>query len=85
MVRSDIGDNGNVRTEIIHVVKLETTYFEHVIVIVAGCHLICVALAYVAAEARVEPGFLEQIVYKGSSCRLSVGSGDADFFRIVIS
>ena len=64
MVRSDVCDHGYVRPELIAVVQLETTDFQYIIVKMLSCHLQCVALAYVSAEADVETGFLEKIVYQ---------------------
>ena len=64
MVGGYVRDNRDVRSEVITVVQLETADFQYIIVKMLGSHLKCVALAYVSAEADVETGFLEKIVYQ---------------------
>ena len=85
VVRSDVRDDRDVRTEIVAVVELETADLQHVVVKVLGGHLESVALADVAAEAHVESCVLKQIVDQGRRGGLSVASCDADLFRGVVA
>ena len=64
MIRSDVGDDGNVRLEIVYVVQLETAEFQDIDVVLLGCHLVGVALADVAAKSDVKTGLLEQMIYQ---------------------
>lgn len=64
VVRGNVRDDGDVRSEVVAVVQLETTDFQYVIVEMLRSDLICVALADVAAESHVEAGFFQEIVYQ---------------------
>ena len=85
MVRGDVGDDGNVRTEVADVVKLEAGDLKHIVVKVLGSHLIGIALADISAKANVEASILEEVVDEGGSGGLAVGSGDADLLCRVVA
>ena len=85
VVWGDVGDDGDVRLEVVDVVELETADFQDIIVVLLGRDLICVGLPYIAAEADVEAGVGEEVIYKGSGRGLAVGAGDADLFRAVVT
>ena len=78
MVRCDVGDDRNIRLEVIYVVKLEAAELEHVDVMLLGSHLVSIALSYVSAKTHVEASVLEKVVDQGSCGCLSVASGDAN-------
>ena len=81
VVRGDVGDDGDVRLEIIHVVQLEAADFQDIVIEMLGRDLIGVGLADVAAEAHVQAGVLQQVVDQGRGRGLAVGAGDADLLR----
>ena len=85
MVRGDVGDDRDVRLEVIYVVKLEAAEFKHIDVVLLCSYLVCVALSDVSAQSDVEAGVLEQVIDQGSGCGLSVASGDAHLLCRVIS
>ena len=85
MVRSDVGDDRDVRLEVVYVVKLEAAELQYIDVVLLGSHLESIALSDVAAEAHIHTCVLEQVIDEGCSCGLSVASGDAHFLCRVIS
>ena len=85
MVRGDVGDNGDVGPEGIAAVELEAADFQHVVVVLLGCHLKGVALADVAAKAHVEACVLQQVVDERGGGGLAVGTGYADLFGVVVA
>ena len=85
MVGSDVCDDCYVGPEIIGVVELEAADFQHIVIVLLGSHLKGVALAYVPAEACVQPCLLKQVVDQGGGRRLAVRSSDADFLRAVVA
>ena len=62
MVGGYVGDDGDVRSEIVAVIELEAADFQDVVVEVLGCDLICVTLSDVAAESDIETCLLHQVV-----------------------
>ena len=85
MVGSYVGNNRYVGVEIIGVVELERTDFQYIVVVLFGCHLHGVTLAYVASQPYVQPCVLQQVVNEGGSGGLAVGAGNADFLRSVVT
>ena len=85
MIRSDVGDDRDVWTEIIAVVQLETADLQNIVVEVFCGDLVGVALADVAAESHVESCVLKQVVDQGCRGGLAVASGDADLLRRVVA
>ena len=85
VVGGDVGDDGDIRPEVIAVVQLEAADFEDVVVVVASCHLICVAHSDIAAEPDVEAGLLQEVVDKGGGGRLAVRAGNADLAGFVVA
>ena len=85
MVRGNVGYDGNVRTEIINVVQLETADFQYIIIKVLGSHLIGVAFADIAAQSYVESCVFQEVINEGGGGGFSVGAGDADFLRGVVA
>ena len=62
MVRSDVGDYGDVCLEIIYIVKLETAEFEYINIEFLSSHLICITLTDVTAKTDIQASLLEQVV-----------------------
>ena len=62
MVWGDVGDDGDVRAEIVNVVKLETGDFQDVVVEMLGRYLIRIGFADVSAKAHVEACVLHQVI-----------------------
>ena len=85
VVRGDVCDYRDVGTEVIAVVQLETAYFQYVIVVLLGGHLISVAHSDIASQTYVEACLLEQVVDQGSSRGLSVGSGNTDLLGRIVT
>ena len=85
MIRSNVHQDGNVSTEIIHIVQLETTQLDDVVVVVTFSNLKSKALSDIAGQTYIQSCFLENVVYQGSRCSLSVASCNAYHFCIGIS
>ena len=85
VVGGDVGDDGDVRPEVVGVVQLEAADLQHVVVVLLGRDLQGVALADVAAQARVETGLPEEVVDQGGGGRLAVRAGHADLLRAVVA
>ncbi len=85
MVRGDVGQNGDVGLEVIHIVQLETAEFQNMDVMVLRGHEHGVALPDVAAQPHVQTRLLEQVVDQRGRSGLAVASRDADLLRRVIT
>ncbi len=80
MIRSDIHQYGDIRTEVIHIIQLERTQFDDIIVMMIFGYLQSQALANVACQTYIQTCTLENMVNEGSRGCLSVRTGDTDHF-----
>ena len=62
MVRRNIQQNGNIGTEIIHVVELETAEFDNVIFMRLLCHLQGKGVADVTCQSGIITSLLKDMV-----------------------
>ena len=85
MVRADIGDNCYVGPEIVAAIQLERADFQHVIIVLFGCDLQCVAFAYIAPEAYIQACIPEQIINKACSGGFAVGACYANLLGLVVA
>ena len=85
MIRCDIHQYGDVRTEVIHIVQLERTQFDDIIVMMIFGYLQSKALADVACQTYIQTCTLENMVNQGSGGRFSVRTGDTNHFGISIA
>lgn len=69
MIRCDIHQYGDVRTEVIHIVQLERTQFDDIIVMMIFGYLQSKALADVACQTYIQTCTLENMVNQGSGGR----------------
>ena len=83
MVRGYIRYDSDIGAEFVSIIELETADYQHIVVVLLGSDLHCVALADVAAESYVEAGFGQQVVYQRGRRGLAVRSGDADLLCTV--
>ena len=72
MVGRDVHQYSDVGTEVVHVVELERTELNHVVVVLFSGHLQGKATAYVASKAHVETGTLQDVVDERGSGSLAI-------------
>ena len=85
VVRRYIEQDGDVRLEIVHVVELERTQFDDVVVMLLAGDLQGERVADIAGEADVEACVAEDIVDKGGGRGLAVRTGDADHLGVGVA
>ena len=85
MIRCDIHQYGDIRTEVIHIVQLERTQFDDIIVMMIFGYLQSKALANVACQTYIQTCTLENMVNQGSGGCFSVRTGDTNHFGISIA
>ena len=85
MVRSNIHQYGYIRTEVIHIIQLERTQFDNIIVMVVFGYLQSQALADIACQTYIQTCTLEDMVDEGSRSRLPVRTGDTDHFGVRVT
>ena len=86
MVGRYVEQNGNVRTEVVHVVELETAEFDDVVLEGAALgNLECEAPADVSSQPDVVAGLLEDVVNEARGGRFAVGACDADHLGIGVA
>ena len=85
MVRCDIQQDGDVGLEIIHVIELEGTQFDDIVVMILVRHLECQRIADISRQTHVQPCLFEDVEDKGGSGRLTVRTGDTDHLRLRIT
>ncbi len=85
MVGRDVHQNGNVRTEVVHVIQLETRQLYHIVVEMLLCHLQCQASADVASQAHVIACLLQDVVDEGRCRRLTIRTSNANHLRICVA
>ena len=66
MVRSDVHQYGDVRTEVIHIIQLERAKFDNIIIMVIFGYLQSKAFADVACQTYVQTCAFENVVDQGS-------------------
>ena len=81
MVRSDVHQYGDVRTEVIHIIQLERAKFDNIVIVVIFGYLQSKAFADVACQTYVQTCAFENMVDQGSrTCNtdhfgISIASG----------
>jgi hypothetical protein len=78
MIRGDVGEDGDVGTEVEHVVELETGQFNDVVSVRRFSNLKREAMSDVAGEPTVEAGRGKEMVSKEGGGGFAVTTGDAD-------
>ena len=85
MVGSDVEQDGDIGTELIHIVELETAEFDDIPVIVTRSHLIGQALTYVACQAHVIACALEDVVDERCGGSLTITTRDTHHLGIGVA
>ena len=85
MVRSDVHQYGDVRTEVIHIIQLERAKFDNIVIVVIFGYLQSKAFADVACQTYVQTCAFENMVDQGSRCGLPVRTCNTDHFGISIA
>ena len=78
MIGRDVEQDGDVGAEVVHVVKLERTELDDIILVRIFCYLKRKAAADVTGQSGIVACFLEDVVDERGRCRLAVGAGDTD-------
>ncbi len=84
VVRCDVHQYGNVGTEVIHIVQLEGTQLNDVVIMLLRGYLQGQAVADVAGEADVQACTLEDVINERGGCSLSVRAGDTDHLCVSV-
>ena len=82
MVRRYIQQDGDVRLEVVHVVELETTQFDHVDGVRIFSHLEGKAVPDVPGKPSIHSRLSEDVVSQHGRRRLAIASGDTDHLGI---
>ena len=85
VIRGDVHQYSDVRTEVIHIVQLERTQFDDVIIMMIFGYLQSEALADVACQTYVQACALEDMVNQGSCGRLPVRARDTNHLGVRIA
>ena len=85
MVRSNVQQNSNIGTEIVHIVKLEGTQFDDVILVWILCHLECQRITDITSQTSIISSLLENVVYQRGCSGFSIRTSDADHLGIGIA
>ena len=85
MVRSDVHQYGDVRTEVIHIIQLERAKFDNIVIVVIFGYLQSKAFADVTCQTYVQTCAFENMVDQGSRCGLPVRTCNTDHFGISIA
>ena len=85
MIGRNIQQHGNIGFETIHVVELETTQFDHIIIIMFGRYLQGEALSHIPGQTYVEAGFFQYMIRKKRRGSLPVAAGNANHSSIGIA
>ena len=72
VIRRDVQQDGYIRLEIVHIIQLEGTQFNHVIVVLLMCHLEGERVAYIARQTDVKTGIAQDIIDERSGRGLAV-------------
>ena len=62
MIGCDVHQDGNVCTEVVHIVQLERTQLYDVVVVLLRCHLQCKAVTNIASQSNVQTCTLEDMI-----------------------
>ena len=84
VVWCDVHQYGNVGTEVIHIVQLEGTQLNDVVIMLLRGYLQGQAVADVAGEADVQACTLEDVINERGGCSLSVRAGDTDHLCVSV-
>ena len=74
----------SVGTEVIHIVQLEGTQLNDVVIMLLRGYLQGQAVADVVGEADVQACTLEDVINERGGCRLSVRAGDTDHLCVSV-
>ena len=85
MIRRDIEQDRYVRLEIVHVIQLERTQLNHVVVMILMRHLQCQRVTDVSRQTDVQPCIAQDIIDERSSGCLAVRTGDTDHLRVRVT
>ena len=85
MVGGNVQQDGDVCTEIVHIVELETAKFNHVVVVWLFSNLQGEALADVSCQSNVVSSIFEYMVDEACSSGLTVATCNTNHFGIGVS
>ena len=77
MVGGNVEQNGDIGTELVHVVELETAQFYNVPFVWFFCHLQGQTVTNIAGQSGIQACLLEDVVDEGCGGCLAVAAGDA--------
>lgn len=84
MVGGNVQQHSDVGPEVVHIVELERTQFDNVVLMRVLSHLQGQTLSYVSGETGIVAGTLEDVVYETCRCRLTITSCYTNHFRVGI-
>ena len=76
---------GDIGTELIHIIQLERTQFDDVVIMLVLGNLQSEAFADISCQSYVQSGTFKNVVDEAGGSRFSIRSGDTDHFGIGIS
>ena len=85
VIGRDVEQNGNVGTEVVHVVELERTQFDDIVLVRFLSHLESKTLTDISGQSHVVSGTLEDVIDQRGGCRLAVAARDTDHLGVRIS
>ena len=85
MVRRDIQQDGDIRTEIVHIVELETAEFDDIILMRFLCYLQGEGVTDVTCQSCIIACLLEDMVDERGGCGLTVRTRDTDHLGIRVT
>ncbi len=80
MIGCDVHQYGNVGAEVVHVIQLERTKFNYIIIMLFRCHLQGKAVADVSRQAHIQSCTLENMVNERGGSGLTVRPGNTNHF-----
>ncbi len=85
MVRGDIQQDGDIGTEIVHIIQLETAELDDIILMWILCYLKSEGVANVACQSSIVTSLLEDMVDERSGSGLTIRARDTYHLRIRIA
>ena len=85
VVRRDVQQDGDVGFEVIHVIQLERTEFNHIVVVIFMRHLQRQGITDVSCQTDIESGLSQDIEDEGGRRGFSVRTGNANHLRMCVA
>ena len=85
VVRGDIEKDGNIGTEVIHIVQLEAAQLNDIILMWVFCYLQCKTVTNVTSQTSVVTSIFEDMIDEARCCGLSITSSNTYHLRVGVS